>query len=186
MLFIVVLLMICSLTACSAEDVGIDINPILQAAVTAVLIPIIGTVGAYLTSLIRAKIKNAKVASYLERANDAVMTSVAETMQTFVSTLRKEGKWTKDSANTALIMAKNRALNIMGTAARDALPDIVGDIDAWLTAKIEAATRAEKLAEPLLLEAVCINKAPTSENSTVQVSEPVCGDSVGGAGGYEK
>jgi hypothetical protein len=41
----------------------------------------------------------------------------------------------------------------MGVAALQALPQIVGDVEKWLTAKVEAATLELKNAAPVALEA---------------------------------
>ena len=57
------------------------------------------------------------------------------------------GEWTEESAAEALEMAKLKAIEIMGAAVYTSLPDLVGNVEAWLIAKIEAATRAEKLKE---------------------------------------
>jgi hypothetical protein len=133
------------------------IYAILSVIVTAVLIPLIRTGGTALVELVKTKINNAKVAAYLDSANDAVMTAVAETMQTFVSELKKTGTWSQASWAEAFSKSKDRAIVIMGTATLEALPDIVGDVQAWLTAKIEAATLAQKNSMPVVLEGVVCN-----------------------------
>lgn len=119
-------------------------NSILQTIVSLVIVPAVIVLGNAAFNFIKTKTANAKLDKYLDMANDAVTTAVAQTMQTFVSTLKSKGEWTEDSAKEALSMAKLKAQEIMGAAALKALPEIVGDVDAWIESKVEAATLAAK------------------------------------------
>lgn len=116
------------------------VAPYLVPAVIAAL----GVVTKALWDWLKAKTKNATIDKYIDRANDAILTAVAETMQTFVTTMKNEGKWDAEAAKKAFEMSMLRAREIMGKAALEALPEVVGDIEKWLTAKIEAATLATK------------------------------------------
>ncbi len=129
------------------------VNTILQTLVTAVFIPALIFLGRAAFEWLKTKTKNAILDKYFNMANDAVSTAVAEVMQTFVTTLKNNGTWTEDSAKQALLMAKAKAQQIMGVAALKALPDIVGDVEVWLTSKIEAATLEIKSYTPLMLPA---------------------------------
>ena len=112
------------------------LNIVLPILLTSVIIPLILSVGDY----IKKQAKTEMQQKYFNYACDAVTTAVAETMQTFVSTMKKNGTWTEESAKQALEMAKLKAQEIMGVAALSALPEIVGDVETWLTSKIEATT----------------------------------------------
>lgn len=112
------------------------IIPPLAAAIVAAL----GVVTKAFWDWIKSKTHNAALDKYTDRANDAIMTAVAETMQTFVTTMKNEGKWDAETAQKAFTLSLNRAKEIMGAAALKALPEVVGDVEAWITAKIEAAT----------------------------------------------
>ena len=118
------------------------VAPYLIPAVVAAL----GVVTKALWDWLKARTKNAALDKYMDRANDAVLTAVAETMQTFVTTMKNEGKWNKETAQKAFEMSLLRAKEIMGAAVLQALPEIVGDLEKWLTAKIEAATLSTKAA----------------------------------------
>ena len=133
------------------------LNLAVPALITTVLIPFLVTAITAFTNYIKTKTKNATLDKYLDRANDAVVTAVAEVMQTFVDSMKKADAWDKEAAEKAFEMAKLRAIEIMGAAALQALPEVVGDIEKWLTAKIEAATLTAKNAQPALLEAVSCN-----------------------------
>jgi hypothetical protein len=118
------------------------VAPYLIPAVVAAL----GVVTKALWDWLKARTKNAALDKYMDRANDAVLTAVAETMQTFVTTMKSEGKWNNETAKKAFEMSLLRAKEIMGAAVLQALPEIVGDLEKWLTAKIEAATLSTKAA----------------------------------------
>jgi hypothetical protein len=122
------------------------INSMLQTLLTAVIIPGIIFLAKAGFRYLKSKTKNAALDKYLDRANKAVEQAVAETMQTFVTTMKSEGKWDTEAAKKAFEMAKMKAIEIMGAAAKQALPEIVGDVEAWLNAKIEAATLMQKAA----------------------------------------
>jgi hypothetical protein len=120
------------------------LNTAIPALLTAVVIPLLIAAGRAISAYFRSKSKNERLQYYFDRANDAVVTAVAETMQTFVSAMKASGTWDKNAALRALDMAKLKAQELMGVAALQALPEIVGDVEKWLTAKVEAATLAEK------------------------------------------
>jgi len=122
------------------------LNIAIPALISTVLIPFIATAISALTNYLKTKADNAKLDKYFDMASDAVITAVAEVMQTFVKTLKDSGEWNEENAKKAFEMAKFRAMETMSAAALKALPEIVGDVEAWLTAKIEAATLAQKVA----------------------------------------
>ena len=116
------------------------LNIAIPVLLTSVIIPLLLGVGEY----IKKKAKTEAQQKYFKFACDAITTAVAETMQTFVSTMKKNGEWNEENAQKALEMAILKAQEIMGVAALSALPEIVGDVQSWLISKVEAATLAEK------------------------------------------
>jgi hypothetical protein len=116
----------------------------LMNVVAPYLVPaVVGAAGLITKALwdwLRAKTKSAALDKYIARANDAILTAVAETMQTFVSTMKASGQWNEENAKKAFDMSMIRAKEIMGAAALSALPEAIGDLEKWLTAKIESAT----------------------------------------------
>lgn len=120
------------------------LNIVLPTLMTAVIIPLLVAVGKAVSNYLKTRTKNETLQKYFDRANDAIVTAVAEVMQTFVETMKREGTWNREAAAKALEMAKDKAIEIMGVAAWKALPEIVGDVEAWLISKIEAATLQTK------------------------------------------
>lgn len=116
------------------------LNLVIPTLLTAVIIPLLIAFGNAITKFVKTKTNNAKLEKYIDLANDAIITAVAETMQTFVTTLKNNGEWNADTAKKAFELAKFKAVEIMGAEVKSAIPEIVNDFDAWLTAKIEAST----------------------------------------------
>lgn len=125
----------------------LPVGEILSTIITLVLIPLLIVGTNAIVDFLKTKTKNEKLDKYLDKANDAIITAVQDIMQTFVTTIKNNGEWTEESGQEALTMAKLKAIELMGAAAYTALPELVGDVEVWLIAKIEAATRAEKLKE---------------------------------------
>lgn len=129
-------------------------NETLQQILTAcvpVLCLLITAGGAYMVALLRREttqiekeIDNETVSKYMDMAVDAVAQAVAFTAQTFVDSLKAEGKFTKEKQLEAFQKAKDKALEILGDTVVKALNEVYGDFDAWIETKIEQACRADK------------------------------------------
>lgn len=118
---------------------------IIATVVSCIVVPLIGWLVATLTEYLKEKTTNAKLDKYFDLACDAVITSVKDTMQTFVSTLKANGEWDGTTAAQALEIAKAKAVELMGAAAYKALSEIVLDVESWLISKVEAATLTVKM-----------------------------------------
>lgn len=122
------------------------IQTAMPAIITAVVIPLLVAAGRALSRYIKTE----QAKKYYDMACDAVIAAVAETMMTFVDELKKAGKWNSETAKKAFELARAKALKTMGAAVLQAMPEIVGDFEAWLSAQIEAATLSMK--EPAIME----------------------------------
>lgn len=117
-----------------------EFTDIIALIIETALIPILGWAVAKFTAYLDEKIKNETAEKYVDFAVDAVYTAVQQTMQTYVSALKKSGEWNAETAETAFNNAKALALVTMGTKTQEAVTEMAGDLDAWLDAKIEACT----------------------------------------------
>ena len=84
------------------------------------------------------------IKAFLAEATDAVSTAVTYTSQTFVDALKKEGIFDKDKQQEALKKSLDKAISLLSESAKNALTDIYGDLEAYLTSKIEAEVRSQK------------------------------------------
>ena len=91
-----------------------------------------------------AQTDNMTIKAFLAEATDAVSTAVTYTSQTFVDALKKEGKFDKDKQQEALKKSLDKAISLLSESAKNALTDIYGDLEAYLTSKIEAEVRSQK------------------------------------------
>lgn len=121
----------------------------LAAACIPILCLLITAGGAYLIALLRKKtaqlqqeVDNKTANKYIGIASDAVSQAVAFVAQTYVDALKDDNAFTKDKQLEAFTMAKDKVLQILGDTAIDALNEIYGDLDLWLTTKIEQECRA--------------------------------------------
>ena len=91
-----------------------------------------------------AQTDNMTIKAFLAEAADAVSTAVTYTSQTFVDALKKEGIFDKDKQQEALKKSLDKAISLLSESAKNALTDIYGDLEAYLTSKIEAEVRSQK------------------------------------------
>ena len=91
-----------------------------------------------------AQTDNMTIKAFLAEATDAVSTAVTYTSQTFVDALKKEGQFDKDRQQEALKKSLDKAISLLSESAKNALTDIYGNLEAYLTSKIEAEVRSQK------------------------------------------
>lgn len=111
---------------------------IISVLVTAVIIPLISIGGTQLVKLIHSKIKNAETAKQLATATQIVTSATRAVFQTYVESLKAEGKFDAHSQLVALERAKDIALNQMKDDVKEYITNNYGSLDSWLTIQIEA------------------------------------------------
>ena len=124
-----------------------ELTDIIALVIETALIPILAWGVAKLTSHLDKKIENETAEKYVKFAVDAVYTAVEQTMQTYVSALKKSGEWNEETAQNAFNHAKSLALVTMGATAQKVIAEMAGDLDTWLDARIEACTLELKKGE---------------------------------------
>ena len=98
----------------------------------------------YLVMLISKKIKNDKVNKYMELAEKYLVEAVSMVKQTFVDSLKAEGKFDKAAQLEAFDRAKNAWLEMMSEEMKIIVINEIGDFETWATAKLEAAVAEGK------------------------------------------
>ena len=91
-----------------------------------------------LTKLINSKIKNETVAGYLTEADNIALESVKMTYQTYVQSLKEQGKFDVEAQKIALGKAKDMLLGSLSSSAALYFKNLFGDLTEWATNKIEA------------------------------------------------
>lgn len=111
---------------------------IISVLVTAIIIPLISIGGTQLIKLINSKIKNVETAKQLTTATQIVTNATRSVFQTYVESLKAEGKFDAHSQVVALERAKDIAISQMTTDVKKYIETNYGNLDNWLTTQIEA------------------------------------------------
>lgn len=126
-------------------------NEILTTLIQVVIIPAIPVLVTFLVKYFKTKtneeiatIDNDTLQQALYEAADAVYTAVTYTAQTYVDSLKKAGTFDAEAQKTAFNTAKEMAVKLLSQKTKELLESLYGDLDTWLTAKIEQAVKEQK------------------------------------------
>lgn len=111
---------------------------IISVVVTVIVIPLITLIGTKLIQWINTKVNNTNAATLLTTATTIVLNAVRSVFQTYVESLKAEGKFDQHSQTLALTKAKDVALNQMTDEVKQYISTTFGDLDKWLITQIEA------------------------------------------------
>ncbi|MCC8136413.1 MAG: hypothetical protein LIO40_07100 [Ruminococcus sp.] len=122
---------------------------LLTAVITAA-IPIITT---FAVKLIRSMAEDAEasadsvtVQTYIAEISSAITAAVSATNQTYVDSLKNSESFTKEAQTEALQKSLAACIAALSPAVQSFIENVYGDITEYLTTKIEAEVRAQKLA----------------------------------------
>jgi hypothetical protein len=126
-------------------------NPVLDTALRAIVIPLILYGGVLLRAWITAQTAKLKleagsaeaimVNEYIDTVNDIILTAVLSVQQTFVDALKEEGTWTREKAEEALWMAKDKVLEQLTEDGKLLLAKALADYEQWIYDKIESTVQ---------------------------------------------
>lgn len=123
------------------------LNDIFQVCI----IPLLGVLTTYLVKYIQIKMEeiqvkteNELVDKYLLMLASTVTECVIATNQTYVETLKKEGKFDLEAQKKAFEMTKDAVMMILTEEAQEYLSAAVGDLNIFIAQQIEAAVNVEK------------------------------------------
>lgn len=130
-----------------------DLISDLLVAVVTVCVPIFT---AYIVKAIQKAGDNAaadtedlKVRGYIEEITAAITQAVSATSQTYVDALKENGEFTLEAQKEALQKSIETAKAILSPAALEFIDDVYGDFVEYVTPKIEAEVRKQKLEAPV-------------------------------------
>lgn len=108
----------------------------------------------YICSLINKKINeaqvntdlknNEKLNQYVDLAQDAIENAVMKTMQVYVDSLKKQGKFDEAAQEEAKNKAVETAKALISEESKNAIILLYNDFDVYLDANIEALVNANK------------------------------------------
>lgn len=116
-----------------------------------VVYPVLGIAGVYLTYLIRVKINELKQKTtdelankYLNMLNDTIQNAVLATTQTYVDSLKQQGKFDEEAQKVAFGLTYDAVMKVLGDDAVEYLNEFISDIKTYITTKIEAEIKLNK------------------------------------------
>lgn len=125
----------------------------LLLAVVTVCVPILTT---YMVKAIQkagdnaaADTENIILQGYIEEITDAIAQAVSCTSQTYVDALKDRGEFTMEAQKEALQKSIETAKVILSPAALAFIEDVYGDFVEYVTPKIEAEVRKQKIEKPV-------------------------------------
>lgn len=118
------------------------------------IIPLLGVLTAFFVKWVNAKsaeiktnIDDATLKKYMDMLTQTITDCVIATNQTYVESLKAQGKFDIEAQKKAFELTSNAVIKILSVEAQEYLSSAVGDLNAYITKKIEAEVNANKPAK---------------------------------------
>lgn len=126
-------------------------NEVLDIIIRVIIVPIIPLLAVYIKMLIQTKINeiqskidNENINKQLEIAKNTLNDCVTETTETYVKSLKEQGKFGVEAQAIALEKTKQAFLSIIGEGTKKALETAYGDYTKWIETSIEKLIKENK------------------------------------------
>lgn len=124
---------------------------ILQQVFELCIIPLLGIVTFYIVQFIKTKTEelnannsNEILNKYIEMLSNTICECVIATNQTYVDSLKAQGKFDIEAQKKAFEMTYNSVISILTDDAKLYLTSIYGDLTSYITNMIEAEVNKNK------------------------------------------
>ena len=115
------------------------------------LIPLLAILTKYLVAWIQVKTKeltdtkdNEMFTKYMTLLSDTVINCVVTTNQTYVNTLKEQGKFDADAQKEAFNKTYEAVMRILTDDAKKYLSEVLGDLDLYINTMIESQVNFQK------------------------------------------
>lgn len=115
------------------------------------IIPLLGVLTTFIIKWINIKSDqiqknndNTLANKYIQMLTDTINSCVIATNQTYVESLKKQGKFDAEAQKQAFEQTTQAVLTILSQEAKDYLANIYGDLDKYISEKIEASVNINK------------------------------------------
>lgn len=129
-------------------DIRKEIQDIIYLIITGIMPLLI----MYAMTFLRVKIKeyqknldNDQLNRYIDAATDAITKAVISVNQTYVDTLKRQGKFDAEAQAKAKQMAIDKAKELITADSKTAINTLYNDFEAYLNDAIEELVRENKL-----------------------------------------
>lgn len=116
------------------------------------IIPILGVLTTFLISWINSKKEALKqqtnsetVRKYIDMLNNTITDCVIAMNQTYVNSLKLQGKFDAEAQKKAFNDVYNKVIAILGQDAIEYLNSAIGDLNEYITSKIEKEVSSNKI-----------------------------------------
>ena len=130
------------------ESVILMIREIIEVC----LIPLLGVLINYLVKYINTKSQELEASTdnelakkYISLLSSTITNCVIATNQTYVETLKKQGKFDAEAQKEAFNMTLNAVKALLTDEAKQYLSEIYGDLNTYITNQIEATVNQNKI-----------------------------------------
>lgn len=126
----------------------IEVTQFLQSLLYIVITAIVPITLPFIIKLVKVqinKINNQKIKELLDMAFNEVSVAVTQVTQTYVDTLKKEGKFDEVTQKVAFEKAKTLALDLISKESKESITKMHGDLDKYIDLLIEKAVHDTKM-----------------------------------------
>ena len=116
-----------------------------------VVIPLLGILTTYVVKIVNAKLeevsanrKNELEKKYIDMLNDTISDCVIATTQTYVESLKKQGRFDVEAQKEAFNQTYGAVMGILSEEAKKYSNEAIGDLNLYITQKIEAEVSINK------------------------------------------
>lgn len=131
-----------------SETVILMIREIIEVC----LIPLLGVLVTYLVKYINTKSQELEASTdnelakkYISLLSSTITNCVIATNQTYVETLKKQGRFDAEAQKEAFNMTLNAVMALLTDEAKRYLSEIYGDLNTYITNQIEATVNQNKI-----------------------------------------
>lgn len=115
------------------------------------IIPLLGVLTTFFVKWVNVKsteiqsnINDATLRKYMNMLTQTISDCVVATNQTYVDALKQQGKFDLEAQKVAFELTSNAVLEILSAEAQEYLSNAVGDLNSYITKKIEAEVNYNK------------------------------------------
>lgn len=116
------------------------------------IIPLLGILTKMLVTYLQTKSKelasktdNEIAEKYIKMLTETITSCVISTNQTYVETLKNKGEFTIEAQKVAFKDTYENVLKILSEDCKDYLQETFGDLETYITNRIEAEVKAQKV-----------------------------------------
>ena len=125
---------------------------LLQQIFELCIVPLLGIITCYIVNYIKAKTlelnttnTNEVLVKYLTMLSDTVCDCVIATNQTYVNSLKAQGKFDAEAQKVAFEMTYKAIIAVLSDDAKEYLTNMYGDLSIYITNMIEAEVNRNRL-----------------------------------------